>query len=240
MPEKIEIITQSSLPPDDLKLLEASSFWRNLGTPQRHTLLAHARIDTYAAGKQLFAEGEVPAFGYISLSGRVALQFRRSDGTEGMIEVLTPGQLIPATSIILNQPYIATGRCLDTSRILRFPTPVLQDLLAHDVVLCRATLQQVAGLTRLLINQLRCVKLLTANERLAHYLLALTPIQSGRAEVLLEEERRLIAQRLAMKPESLSRAIAALRPVGVQFDNRHVTIMSVEELRQYCGLQFIP
>lgn len=62
-------------------------------------------------------------------------------------------------------------------------------------------------------------------------LLALAPGQTGAATVTLPSGRRLIAGRLGITPQSLSRAFAALRPLGVSGDGRQVSIADLERLR---------
>jgi hypothetical protein len=43
----------------------------------------------------------------------------------------------------------------------------------------------------------------------------------------------LLANRLGMKPESLSRALAKLRPLGVSVDRETVAVENVQSLRDF-------
>ena len=67
----------------------------------------------------------------------------------------------------------------------------------------------------MLVSQLEQMKRLTAPQRLADFLLTLCPNEEGPCEIKLPYEKSLIASRLGMKPESLSRALAKLKPLGV-------------------------
>ena len=49
----------------------------------------------------------------------------------------------------------------------------------------------------------------------------------------LPYEKALIANRLGMKPESLSRALTRLRPIGVTVDRDHVLINDISRLTEY-------
>ena len=88
---------------------------------------------------------------------------------------------------------------------------------------------------RLLIRQIKDLKLRSTAERLAAYLLTLIPATSGPATLKLAEERKLLAGRLGMTPETLSRAFVQLRKLGVSSRGRQVQIASVRQLRDFCG-----
>jgi hypothetical protein len=53
--------------------------------------------------------------------------------------------------------------------------------------------------------------------------------------VTLPYEKSLIASRLGMQPESFSRAILKLRPIGVQVEREHVAIADVSSLSAFVG-----
>ena len=53
-------------------------------------------------------------------------------------------------------------------------------------------------------------------------------------EVRLPSERQLVAARLGMTPESLSRAFARLRPFGVVGHGQSVQIKDPKRLRTFC------
>ena len=94
---------------------------------------------------------------------------------------------------------------------------------------------QLCGYWRLLIGQLKDLKLLTAIERLSNLLLSLAPRRGGPAQVLLPGNRSLVAGMLGVAPQSLSRAFATLRPVGVSGGGREIAIADLNRLREIAG-----
>ena len=70
-------------------------------------------------------------------------------------------------------------------------------------------------------------------QRVAEFLLELAGCQDGRCDVTLPYDKVLIAGRLGMKPESLSRAFARLKPAGVTIRKNHARIEDVDRLRCY-------
>ena len=81
-----------------------------------------------------------------------------------------------------------------------------------------------------LVEQIEQIKLLSASQRIADFLVRLCPIREGSCTIDLPYEKALIASRLGMKPESLSRALAKLRPLGVSVDREQVSIVDVDLL----------
>ena len=84
-----------------------------------------------------------------------------------------------------------------------------------------------------LVAQLEQLKAQTGAQRVAEFLLELSPCEEGSCIVTLPYDKVLIAGRLGMKPESLSRAFAKLKSVGVSISRNSATIEDVERLRDY-------
>ena len=87
---------------------------------------------------------------------------------------------------------------------------------------------------RVLLYQISELKLKSTAQRLGGFLLSLTEADDGEIVVELPYDKRLLANRLGMKPESLSRALAKLREIGVQDVEGVLTIADVGSLRDFC------
>ena len=92
-----------------------------------------------------------------------------------------------------------------------------------------ATFRHVHALTA----QIEQLKAQTGAQRVATFLLNLCPVDEGACTVTLPYDKALIAGRLGLKPESLSRAFARLREVGVAVKTNHAAISEVAHLRSY-------
>ena len=67
-------------------------------------------------------------------------------------------------------------------------------------------------------------------QRLAEFLLRLSPEATGSIEINLPVDKSLIAGRLGMQPETLS--LSTLRTVGVETRKEHIFIEDVDTLRR--------
>ncbi len=86
-----------------------------------------------------------------------------------------------------------------------------------------------------LVAQVEALKARTGAQRLAEFLLGLTPCPEGACEVTLPYDKVLIAGRLGMKPESLSRAFSRLKAQGVTVRQNTARIKDVGALQSYVG-----
>ena len=90
---------------------------------------------------------------------------------------------------------------------------------------------QLSDYWRALVSQIKDLKLLSATERLSALLLTLARRARGPVTVTLPGGRRLVASWLGVTPQSLSRAFAALRPLGVSGGGRQIAIADAARLR---------
>ena len=84
-----------------------------------------------------------------------------------------------------------------------------------------------------LVAQVEALKAQTGAQRVAEFLLELAPCAAGACEVVLPYDKVLIAGRLGMKPESLSRAFSKLREQGVTIRQNRAEIADVAALRVF-------
>ncbi|WP_424943677.1 helix-turn-helix domain-containing protein [Aliiroseovarius crassostreae] len=86
-----------------------------------------------------------------------------------------------------------------------------------------------------LITHIEHLKGRSAAQRLSEFLLGLYDAKGASAQVTLPYGKKVLAGKLGIKPESLSRAFRQLIPVGVQNRDRLVQISNVAGLRDFAG-----
>ncbi|MBX3500367.1 MAG: cyclic nucleotide-binding domain-containing protein [Alphaproteobacteria bacterium] len=193
-------------------------------------LLAPCFVQTLPKGTSLCVQGETPQFLHVVLSGAVGL-FGEGQREEMLVEFFGPGDSFILAAALLDAPYLLTARLLEQGRILLWPAAAFRAQVRANGALAYGAALQSSTYWRTLIGQIKDLKLLSAIERLSAMLLALAPARTGSATVTLPGGRRLIAGRLGITPQSLSRAFAALRQAGVSGDGREVFIADLERLR---------
>jgi CRP/FNR family transcriptional activator FtrB len=220
--------------PSDLPLIRRSRLFAQLSEPDLTALLATCFVQALPSGATPCQQGEKPEFLHIVLSGKVGL-FAEGPREETLVEFFGPGDGFVLPAVMLDMPYLVSARLIDESRILMWPAAAFRAQVRANGTLAYGATLQLSSYWRILVGQIKDLKLLSATERLSAMLLALAPRQSGSATVTLPGGRRLIAGRLGVTPQSLSRAFATLRPLGVSGHGRQVTIADLDRLRDLSG-----
>jgi CRP/FNR family transcriptional activator FtrB len=202
-------------------------------------MLATCFVQTLPKGTVPCRQGEKPEFLHIVLSGRVGL-FAEGPREEELIEFFGPSDSFVLPAVMMDAPYLVTARLLDEGRIMLWPAPAFRAQVRANGTLAYGASLLLSSYWRTLIGQIKDLKLLSAIERLSAFLLALAPRETGPVTVTLPGGRSLIAGRLGVTPQSLSRAFAALRPLGVTGSGRQVSISDPARLREFGGAGALP
>jgi CRP/FNR family transcriptional activator FtrB len=214
-------------------------FMAELPQPVIDRLIHGAFVQSLPRGAMLCVQGETPEFLHLILSGRVTLLGTEADRGETVVEFFEVGDMLVAPAVLLNAPYLMSARVAEDGRILFIPAAQVRRAMTLEPEFSYAMAMQLAQYWRRLIRQIKDLKLHASVERLAAYLVALASRNGGAKTIQLPEDRKLVAARLGMTPESLSRAFAALRQVGVSGRGRTVTIGNLDQLRDFCRYEEI-
>ena len=218
----------------DMPLIRRSRLFSQVGEPDLAAMLAACFVQTLPASATLCRQGEKAEFLHIVLSGRVGL-FGSAGHEEALVEFFGAGDAFIVPAVVLDAPYLLTARMLEEGRILMWPAAAFRAQVRATGALAYGAVLLLSGYWRTLIGQIKDLKLLSAIERLSAFLLALAPRETGPVTVTLPGGRRLVAGRLGLTPQSLSRAFAALRPLGISGGGRQVTIVDPARLREFAG-----
>lgn len=218
----------------DLAPLRRASLLSGLPEADLRRILEPTFVQALPEGAVLCRQGERPGFLHVVVSGRVGLFGERADD-EALIEIFGPGDALIVPAVVLDMPALLTARLLDDGRILMWPAAAFREQVRANGILAYGAMLQLCGYWRLLIGQLKDLKLLSAIERLANLLLSLAPRRRGPVQVMLPGNRQLVAGMLGVAPQSLSRAFAALRPLGVSGGGREIAITDPGRLRELSG-----
>lgn len=242
--------TKFRLPPDPLqveagtalshndpnKRLEDNPLLGPLGEEVHQALLADAHELHVPAGSTIFRQGEEARFLRVVLEGRIALMANSEENTETVVEFFNAGDLFILPAVILELPYLMSARAVEDSRVLMIPDRTFRHALTQHHALSLAINHELARHWRLLIRQIKDLKLRSAPQRLAAYLLSLAPHDAQQAAAIhLPEKRQMLARRLAMTPENLSRAFRQLRDLGVTGRGQEIELTDIDGLRAFCA-----
>ena len=223
--------------PSDQQLLKQMPLYADLGPGVAERIFRNAVLQTVPRGSIVFHQGDKAEFVHILLSGEVALIAEDEKLGPTIIEFFPAGEIFVAPAGLLELPYLVSAKAIGESRILMLPADHFRRLMANEPALAIAMTRALSRHWRLLVKQIKELKLKSASQRVGSYLLSKAPVRDGTAKFQLAEERKMIAARLGMTPESLSRAFAQLKTMGISGRGRNIEIADVKKLRSYCHFE---
>lgn len=211
------------------------SFLGALPAEARGRICRVAELTTAEARALLFRTGDKPTGLYLVLEGGVSLFGLAAEAREVSLDIVQPGDMVAPWAVLAEVPHTVSARVVGRTRLACLPAAVLRDELDRDNTLARILLAKTCRQMQALMMQIEDLKLRTTTERVGRYLLSLAPDSHGRIRLELPISKQLIASQLGMTPESLSRAFAALRSLGVGISGNHIAIPDPEALKRFCA-----
>jgi CRP/FNR family transcriptional activator FtrB len=219
--------------PHDIAPYRELPFFADLSDDNLAPIAALAAPRTMQRGEVLFRRGEEADCLFILVSGRIALQSGREEDDPGLIEVVEPVDAFVLASVLLERPYLVTAMAIDDGALLCVPAEALRTALRRNPALAAGMLISLAKQYRRLVRHVSDLKRRSAAQRLGCYLLGLAKERAGSASIQLPFEKRLLASRLGMTPEHLSRAFATLRSCGVTTRGVRVHMADLDTLARF-------
>src|SRR5271157_2565410 len=199
--------------------------------------ISRAMIDrpprAYARGEPVFHEGD-PADGFFCIiEGWAKLTRLREDGDEVVVAIFSAGETFAEVAMFLGGRYPATCEAASPARILKINAANLRRAVLAEPQLAFDMLAAASMRLRQLVDEIEQLKAKSAPQRIADFFLKQTGSNSGSVRIALPYEKALIASRLGMKPESFSRALGRLTPLGVTVERESVIIGDVAKLAAF-------
>lgn len=207
--------------------------FEGLPADQMMRLLDGASVEIHPPRTVLFDAGAHADAFYILLSGRVKLFALTAEGKESIVEIIRPVCSFAEAAMFASGGYPVSAETIETSDLVRVRASGFLAGLKENPELARRILAALFRWNRRLDHELRVMKEMPPIRRLVDYLLGLAPDGEGGAVVELPLKKAVIASRLGMEPESLSRVLARLREVGVVSKGRMVEIADLGALRRF-------
>ena len=204
-------------------------------TPEQFArVMATAELVELTAGQILFQRGEPAHHFFIVLAGEIKLALQSRAGEEKVVERLGPGQsFAEALMFVASAGYPLAAIALEPTRVAAIGSAEFLAMLRASPDTCLRLLADLSRRLHARIREIEELSLQSATHRLVRHLLGLAPTgAAGPLTVTLEESRQLLASRLAIKPETLSRILRSLADAGaIRIDGRQIELKDPARLR---------
>ncbi len=210
-----------------------------LTTAQLTRIAQGTRVVRAARGGLLFRKGDLPAGFYLVVYGQVKLALSSHDGVEKVLQLFGPGQSFGEAVMFLDRPYPVHAACLIDSLLLLVSQEPVFDAIDASPDFARRVLGGLSARLHELVTDVEAYSMRSAAQRLVGYLLNLSESESEPGAqrgptVSLPTSKHVVASRLNLTPETLSRLLHTLAADElIRVDGRDVTIRDVERLKSY-------
>jgi CRP/FNR family transcriptional regulator, dissimilatory nitrate respiration regulator len=223
---------------DTRRIIAHLPIFQSLSDDQRERLLSGISSRRVKKGEVLFLKGDPVTGFHIIVYGQIKLTVQSAEGEEKVIEIIGPKQSFGEAVMFLGRPYPVTAQALADCLLLHVTSGRIDALLAEDSTFARRMLAGVSMRLHSLIQDVEAYSLVSSVQRVVGYLLQQCPEldEDASAQLVLPTSKHVIASRLNLVPETLSRILTELTRSGlIEVKGRTITVKAVSKLRAYGG-----
>ncbi len=222
----------SKLTVGDLQVVTRTAIFRGLKAETVEHIVAPATAVMLRPHEWLFRQGEPATAFFIVIDGLVKLFRITPSGDETVIHILQKGDGFAEAVAFTGNRYPATAEAVTLSRVARIPADHIVRCIRENPDIALAMIASTSQHLHHLVQQVEQLKAQSGVQRVAEFLASLSRSEQGKCDISLPYDKMLIAARLGLTPESLSRAFAKLREIGVTIHASQVTIDDIARLRR--------
>jgi len=217
----------------DRLLLQNTELLAGLNPQLVGRVLSSTTIVGAETREDLFREGEKADSFYVVLSGYVRLFRRSKDDREADIGIFGPGEAFGECMMFHSGNLAFSAQSAGPATFARFSLDKMRLIVQDEPEFAVAILRIMA---RHLIDARENVaedRLHTAPQRVANYLLKLA-LANGVGQPVafrLPFQKSLLAGKLGLAPEALSRALSALKKAGIRMRGRMIEVTDIDALK---------
>lgn len=199
-------------------------------------LMASVRLYELDAEQALFFQEQPASQFYLLADGLIKLFRTAADGNEKVVEIISPGQTIAEAVMFMNRSaFPVSAQALKPSRVYGIDGAAYSELLQHNIDACMRILGDLSMRLHARLNDVVNLTQQNATYRVVRFLASQLPASAeDGCQIYLNSPKHVIASRLSVKPETLSRIMSNLTQQGViTVKGREITVLSVSRLYDF-------
>lgn len=221
---------------DITALLAQVPIFSELSDEEISNVARYTRERRLDKGELLFQRGDPPHGFYFVVSGQIKLAVSSAQGNEKVVEIIGPMQTFGEAVMLMDRPYPVFAEALVGTRLLHIGQNVVSELIDNDPGFARKLLAGMAIRLHSMVQDVETYSLRSSTQRVIGYLLQ-QPEQDttdGNSHIELPTSKQVIASRLNLTPETLSRIFHDLSDAGlISVQGKHITLLDPARLARY-------
>jgi len=216
--------------------LKQSHLFSSLSDSQLERVCNQSKTKNLQQGEQLFSQGDKVNYFYLILSGKMKLFRISPDGQEKIFEIIPAGGLFGEALMFLDHvDYPVCSSALSETTVIGIDAWDFKRMLSESVDTCLFLLADMSRRLHQQINEIDALTLHNGTCRVASYLVNVSPDQDNYE---LDDAKLVIASRLSVTPETLSRIMKNFREQKIlSINGKKITILNRPALQ---SLSFSP
>ena len=216
----------------DFERLFELDLFQGVSDSQKSLIRNASRTVQLKQGEILFEQGNSATHFYFVLEGWVAVLRLHESGARTVLHVFGVNESFAEVAAMAIGDYPAAAEAATDALVVSIPAKDYRILIEEDASFAMRVIGSLAHRMRGLIVEFESSQHASSSKRLAAFLLELAIKNDSASDTFeLPFSKQLLASRLHMQPESLSRAFSELRNHGVESSrDGHVTIANPETL----------
>lgn len=223
-----------SIPAQYLDALRRCYLLSGLDDEHFNTVMAHASFIELAQGQMLFNQGDPAHAFYWVAEGNMRLYRASPQGDEKVIELIGPQRMFAEAVLFMGGQFPVNAVAQAPTSLVAFDGRSFKDWLLQDAQRCLRLMASMSARLHKMVNEIDRLTLMKGSDRLLQYLLDHSdPDETGRQKVEWEAPKQVIASRIGVKPETLSRLLHKLTDQGcIEVCGNKLYIKDAERLLQ--------
>lgn len=216
---------------ETLETLRQCALFRDFDDVLFADICSDVRVVEISRGATLFSQHDPAKHFYIVLDGWMKV-FRMSPrGEEAVIGIFSRGESFAEIAALARKDFPASAEAVADTRLAAVAVDRLIRRISDNPEVALSMLASVSRQMHRLVDEIEQMKGLSGIQRVAEFLARQCNVDDGACVVRLPYEKSLIAGKLGMKAESLSRVFQRLRARGVVIRGEMAMINDVATLR---------
>lgn len=219
------------------RFLQDLPFFKGLSDTDLDIFLGTAVIRDYPKNKPIFHQGDKAIQFFAVLSGWVKLFRNTEEGDEAVAALFTRGDLFGEAAVFDGASYPFSAHATEDVRLIEIPAVLLKERAKANPDIMQRVINSMSREIHKLQIENEHMAIMSAPQRVGCLLLQLSSGMIGKGGTFsFPYDKALAAQRLGMKPETFSRALGQLKPMGVVSKGTEIHIDNFQSLSEYvCG-----
>lgn len=220
-----------------IELIKNNSLFNSLPDEHLQALIERGQCLKLNQGDDLFTQGDPAKCFYWQATGMTKLYRMAPNGDEKVIEIIRPGQTFAEAIMFMGQQqarFPVSAQMIAKGEVWRFDNRQFLNFLNESSASCFRMMANMSQKLHVLIKEIDRLTLQTASERVINYLLQeLRKQPEGEMMLKLNISKQMLAAKLSIKPETLSRTLSRLSREGlITSSGSCIDVINIQALKE--------